>query len=44
MMDFSDSAARDAYLPHPEHQAVQPPLMDILADDEDKILVIDFEF
>ena len=43
MMDFVDSAARDAYLPHPEHKAIQPPLMDILAEDEYKVLVIDFE-
>ena len=44
MMDFTDVAARDAYLPHPEHQAIQSPLMEILADDEDKVLVMDFEF
>ena len=43
IMDFSDSAARDAYLPHPEHKAVQGPLMEILADEEDTVLVFDFE-
>ena len=44
MMDFVDSNARDVYLPHPEHQAVQEPLFKILADDEDNVLVMDFEF
>ena len=44
MMDFSDSAARDAYLPHPEHQAVQDPIFKILDDVEDNVLVMDFEF
>lgn len=44
MMDFTDSGSRDAYLPHPDHVAVQQPLKSILSDDEDSILVLDFEF
>jgi hypothetical protein len=44
MMDFADVQSRDSYLPHPDHQAVQPPLLGILSDDEDPVLVIDFEF
>jgi hypothetical protein len=32
VMTFVDAAARDAYLPHPEHKAVQP-LVRALVDD-----------
>lgn len=38
-IDFVDSAARDAYLPHPDHQAVIPLVLKIVDD----VLIFDFE-
>ena len=38
-IDFVDAAARDAYLPHPAHQAYIPSVGAIAAD----VLVFDFE-
>ena len=38
-MTFVDAAARDAYLPHPQHQAFVERLKPCLAD----VLVVDFE-
>ena len=43
MMDFTDKQARDAYLPHPEHKAVQPAIMSILSDDGNMVLVMDID-
>jgi hypothetical protein len=37
VMTFADAAARDAYLPHPEHEAVHPLIDAIVAD----VLVFD---
>lgn len=37
---FSDSAARDGYLPHPEHQKLAKTLVRPIADD---VLVFDYE-
>jgi hypothetical protein len=39
VMTFADAAARDAYLPHPEHERVKA---SILAQAE-KVVVLDFE-
>jgi hypothetical protein len=39
VMTFTDAAARDAYLPHPEHQAVQQ-LVRTVVDD---VFVYDFD-
>jgi hypothetical protein len=39
VMTFADAAARDAYLPHPEHERVKA---NILAQAE-KVVVLDFE-
>jgi len=37
---FVDASARDAYLPHPAHQAVVDQLKPLLAD----VVVLDYEF
>jgi quinol monooxygenase YgiN len=39
LLSFADAAARDAYLPHPAHQAFVERLQPLLAD----VLVIDYE-
>ncbi len=39
IMTFADAAARDAYLPHPEHERVKALMMPLL----ESLLVIDFE-
>lgn len=39
VMTFSDAAARDAYLPHPEHERVKALFMPNI----EKVLVFDFE-
>ena len=39
VMTFEDAAARDAYLPHPEHAAIRP-FMDAVAAE---VLVFDIE-
>lgn len=41
-MQFSDSQARDAYLPHPQHQLVKLLIAQILATDDAPVLVIDY--
>lgn len=38
LLSFADAAARDAYLPHPAHQAFVARLQPLLAD----VLVIDY--
>jgi hypothetical protein len=38
-MTFTDSGARDAYLPHPEHERVKALLMPAV----ESLLVFDFE-
>lgn len=39
VMTFTDAAARDAYLPHPEHQKVKDTFLPIV----DSIAILDFE-
>ena len=38
---FADEAARDAYLPHPDHKALGQGLLRPIAED---VLVFDYEF
>tara|TARA_B100000029_G_scaffold292475_1_gene285977 strand:+ start:586 stop:885 length:300 start_codon:yes stop_codon:yes gene_type:complete len=40
VMTFADADARDAYLPHPDHQALGAQLVRPIADD---VLVLDYE-
>ncbi|HJP31006.1 MAG TPA: Dabb family protein [Candidatus Latescibacteria bacterium] len=40
-MTFTDRAARDAYLPHPEHKELGRNLLRAIVDD---VLVFDYEF
>jgi hypothetical protein len=42
-MDFADEDVRASYLPHPEHKNAQIPMRKVLTDDDDRVLVIDFE-
>jgi hypothetical protein len=41
-MTFADSAARDAYLPHPTHQAVVAKLLPMLDGGLDGVVAFDF--
>jgi len=41
VMTFADEAARDAYLPHPDHKALGQGLLRPIAED---VLVFDYEF
>jgi len=43
VMDFADSAARDAYLPHPKHREAAEGLRAI-REPENGVLVFDFDF
>ena len=43
MVDFSDAAARDAYLPHPEHQKVGAMIVAAAEGGIDGVTVIDWE-
>ena len=42
-VDFIDAAARDAYLPHPAHQAVGKMIVSITEGGVDGICVVDWE-
>ncbi len=42
-MTFTDAAARDAYLPHPEHEKVKEKVLAVLAGGIDGALAFDFE-
>jgi Stress responsive A/B Barrel Domain len=42
-VDFIDAAARDAYLPHPAHQAVGAMIVGITEGGMDGICVVDWE-
>ncbi len=42
-MTFVDAAARDAYLPHPDHQRVVEQLLSLLEGGLDGVLTFDFE-
>src|SRR6266545_6596674 len=39
VMTFTDTAARDAYLPHPEHEKLRASVMPLVDD----VLIFDFE-
>lgn len=41
-MTFRDAAARDAYLPHPEHERVKESVLSILDGGVDGVLAFDF--
>ncbi|GAK48914.1 stress responsive alpha-beta barrel domain protein [Candidatus Moduliflexus flocculans] len=41
-MDFTDEQARDAYLPHAEHQNVATKIREILDGSPESVLVVDF--
>jgi len=41
-MTFTDSRARDAYLPHPEHEAVKAKVLAILDGGIDGVLAFDY--
>ncbi len=43
VVDFRDAAARDAYLPHPEHVKVGNGLVEAAEGGVDGILVFDYE-
>ncbi|MHB2167431.1 Dabb family protein [Alsobacter sp. R-9] len=43
VVDFADAAARDAYLPHPEHQKAGAALVAVAEGGIDGILVFDLE-
>jgi len=43
VVDFADAAARDAYLPHPEHVKVGKGLVEAAEGGVDGILVFDFD-
>jgi len=43
VVDFSDAAARDAYLPHPEHVKVGTALVEAAEGGVEGILVFDYE-
>ena len=43
IMTFEDAAARDAYLPHPEHEKVKEQILSLLDGGIDAVAVFDFE-
>lgn len=43
VMDFESAAARDAYLPHPEHEKVKKMVVEILDGGVDGALAYDYE-
>jgi hypothetical protein len=42
-MTFRDADARDAYLPHPEHERVKAQVLGVLEGGLDGVLAFDFE-
>jgi hypothetical protein len=42
-MTFTDAAARDAYLPHPEHEVVKKVVFALLDGGLDGVVAFDFE-
>jgi len=44
VVDFTDAAARDAYLPHPDHKVVGGKLVELAENGLDGILVFDYSF
>jgi hypothetical protein len=43
IMTFGDSAARDGYLTHPEHEKVKERILPLLAGGLDGVIAFDFE-
>ena len=43
VMTFRDAKARDAYLPHPEHEKVKALILPLLEGDLDGVVAFDFE-
>ncbi len=43
VVDFADAAARDGYLPHPEHQKAAAALVGVCEGGVEGILVFDYE-
>ncbi len=43
VMTFADGAARDAYLPHPDHEVAKKKLFDMLDGGFDGVMVVDWE-
>ncbi|MBO1038409.1 Dabb family protein [Brucella pituitosa] len=44
VVDFADAAARDAYLPHPDHVVVGTRLVELAENGIEGILVFDYNF
>lgn len=44
VVDFTDAAARDAYLPHPDHVVVGAKLVELAENGVEGILVFDYSF
>ena len=42
-MDFESVAARDAYLPHPDHEAVKQVVVEVLDGGIDGVVAFDYE-
>ena len=42
IMTFADAAARDAYLPHPSHQAIVQKVLPLLEGELDGAVVVDW--
>jgi hypothetical protein len=43
VMTFRDAAARDAYLPHPEHELVKARILPLLEGGLEGVIAFDFE-
>jgi hypothetical protein len=43
VMTFRDARARDAYLPHPEHETVKESILPLLEGGLDGVVAFDFE-
>jgi hypothetical protein len=43
VMTFPDASARDAYLPHPEHEVVKGHVLEVLDGGLDGVVAFDFE-
>ena len=43
VMDFESAAARDAYLPHPEHEVVKGQVVEVLDGGIAGVIAFDFE-
>jgi hypothetical protein len=43
VMTFADAQARDAYLPHPDHEAAKAKIFNLLDGGLDGVMVVDWE-